>query len=124
MVTEVTKSCEKVALKFVCKNCHYETSKKSSYDKHLLTVKHSVSLAGDIGDATCDIKVAKSCLLICEKCNKSYNSRNGLFPKYKANRANGKEDGFMGGPFFKMAYEEELFIKGGAQSIFVLISSF
>jgi hypothetical protein len=83
MVTEVTKSCEKVALKFVCKNCHYETSKKSSYDKHLLTVKHSVSLAGDIGDATCDIKVAKSCLLICEKCNKSYNSRNGLWKHKK-----------------------------------------
>lgn len=83
MVTEVTKSCEKVALKFVCKHCHYETSKKSSYDKHLLTVKHSVSLAGDIGDATCDIKVAKSCLLICEKCNKSYNSRNGLWKHKK-----------------------------------------
>ena len=84
MVTEVTKSCEKVALKFVCKICDYETSKKSSYDKHLLTGKHSVSLTGDIGDATCDIKVAKSCLLICEKCNKSYNSRNGLW-KHKKN---------------------------------------
>ena len=40
-----------------------------------------------------------------------------MFPKYKANRANGTEDGFMGGPFFKMAYEEELFVKGGAKAI-------
>jgi hypothetical protein len=83
MVTEVTKSCEKVALKFICKTCDYETSKKSSYDKHLSTVKHSVSLAGDTCDATCDIKVAKSCFLICEKCNKSYNSRNGLWKHKK-----------------------------------------
>ena len=84
MVTEVTKSCEKVALKFVCKNCDYETSKKSSYDKHLLTDKHTVSVTGDKGDTIGDIKVAKSCLLICEKCNKSYNSRNGLW-KHKKN---------------------------------------
>ena len=83
MVTEVTKSCEKVAHKFVCKTCDYETSKKSSYDKHLLTDKHTVSVAGDVGDATCDIKVAKSCFLVCEKCNKSYNSRNGLWKHKK-----------------------------------------
>ena len=40
MVTEVTKSCEKVALKFICKTCDYKTSKKSSYDKHLSTDKY------------------------------------------------------------------------------------
>jgi hypothetical protein len=79
MVTEVTKSCEKVALKFVCEKCDYRTSKKSSYDKHLLTAKHTISLTCDKSDATCDIKVAKSCSLICEKCYKSYNSRNGLW---------------------------------------------
>jgi 5'-3' exonuclease len=40
-----------------------------------------------------------------------------LFPKYKATRANGKEDGFMGGPFFKMVYADNLFIEGGASAI-------
>jgi len=40
-----------------------------------------------------------------------------LFPNYKATRANGKEDGFMGGPFFKMVYAENLFIEGGAKAI-------
>jgi 5'-3' exonuclease len=40
-----------------------------------------------------------------------------LFPNYKGTRANGSEDGFMGGPFFKMAYDEKLFIQGGARSI-------
>jgi hypothetical protein len=83
MVTEVTKSGEKVALKFVCEKCDYGTCKKSSYDKHLLTAKHTLSLTGDKSDATCDIKVAKSCSLICEKCYKSYNSRNGLWKHKK-----------------------------------------
>ena len=37
--------------------------------------------------------------------------------EYKGNRKNGVEDGFMGGPFIKMAYEEKLFIDGGAKTI-------
>ena len=56
-------------------------------------------------------------LIVGKDCKRENIWRNELFPKYKANRANGAEDGFMGGPFFKMAYEEELFIKGGAKSI-------
>ena len=40
MVTEVTKSCEKVALKFVCKNCDYTTSKKSSFGNLLYKMQH------------------------------------------------------------------------------------
>jgi 5'-3' exonuclease len=34
--------------------------------------------------------------------------------EYKGNR---KEDGFMGGPLFKMVYDEELFIQAGAKAI-------
>ena len=83
MVTEGTKSCEKVAPKFICEICDYRTSKKSSYDKHLSTVKHSFSVAGDTKDATGDKKVAKSCSLVCENCNKIYNSRNGLWKHKK-----------------------------------------
>ena len=36
----VAKSCEKLCDKFECNYCDYTTSRKSSYDKHLLTVKH------------------------------------------------------------------------------------
>jgi 5'-3' exonuclease len=56
-------------------------------------------------------------LIVGKDCKREHIWRTELFPQYKANRANGKEDGFMGGPFFKMAYEEELFIKGGAKAI-------
>lgn len=56
-------------------------------------------------------------IIVGKDCKRENIWRYELFPKYKANRANGPEDGFMGGPFFKMAYEEELFIKGGARAI-------
>lgn len=56
-------------------------------------------------------------LIVGKDCKRENIWRNELFPKYKGTRSNGPEDGFMGGPFFKMAYEEELFIKGGAKAI-------
>ena len=59
----------------------------------------------------------KPILIVGKDCKRQDIWRNELFKDYKANRANGPEDGFMGGPFFKMAYEEELFQKGGAKAI-------
>jgi len=66
------------------------------------------------------LKIHKSInpnIIVGKDCKRENIWRNELFPKYKANRANGPEDGFMGGPFFRMAYEEELFIQGGARAI-------
>ena len=62
-------------------------------------------------------KNIKPILIVGRDCKREHIWRNELFPNYKGNRANGPEDGFMGGPFFKMAYEEELFQKGGAKAI-------
>lgn len=59
----------------------------------------------------------KPILIVGKDCKREHIWRNDLFKDYKANRANGPEDGFMGGPFFKMAYEDELFQKGGAKAI-------
>ena len=42
MDTLDTKSCSESCPKFFCKSCDYITSKKSSYDKHLLTAKHAI----------------------------------------------------------------------------------
>ena len=63
------------------------------------------------------IPSVKPILIVGKDCKRENIWRNDIFPKYKANRSNGPEDGFMGGPFFKMAYEEELFQKGGAKAI-------
>ena len=59
----------------------------------------------------------KPILIVGKDCRREHIWRNDLFKDYKANRANGPDDGFMGGPFFKMAYEDELFQKGGAKAI-------
>jgi len=59
----------------------------------------------------------KPIIIVGRDCKRENIWRNELFPNYKGTRANGSEDGFMGGPFFKMAYEEKLFIQGGARSI-------
>jgi 5'-3' exonuclease len=54
-------------------------------------------------------------LIIGKDCKRENIWRNALYPQYKATRV--QDAGFMGGPFFKMAYEEELFQKGGAKAI-------
>jgi len=66
------------------------------------------------------LKISKTVtpiMIVGRDCKRENIWRNELFPKYKANRTNGIEDGFMGGPFFKMAYSDNLFIKGGAKAI-------
>ena len=62
-------------------------------------------------------KTTKPIIVVGKDCKRANIWRNNLFPNYKANRANGAEDGFMGGPFFKMVHDEKLFIQGGARAI-------
>lgn len=59
----------------------------------------------------------KPILIVGKDCKRENIWRNDLFNNYKASRANGFEDGFMGGPFFQMAYKNKLFQKGGAKAI-------
>jgi hypothetical protein len=79
----VTKSCSKVAQIFCCESCDYVTSKRSSYDKHLLTAKHKKV-------TKCNKKLLKSCsddlniIFTCENCNKDYKSRVGLWRHKKS----------------------------------------
>lgn len=74
----LTKSCQKVAPKFLCENCHYSTSKKSSYTKHLLTAKHKQL-------TSVNKKLLEGCsddcetIISCPTCDRSYSSRVGLW---------------------------------------------
>ena len=57
-------------------------------------------------------------MIVGKDCKRQHIWRNDFYDKYKATRPNGgAEDGFMGGPFFKMAYEENLFQQAGAETI-------
>jgi 5'-3' exonuclease len=54
-------------------------------------------------------------IIVGKDCRRQNIWRNELYDKYKATRVN--DDGFMGGPFFKMVYEENMFQEGGARVI-------
>jgi 5'-3' exonuclease len=54
-------------------------------------------------------------MIVGKDCKREDIWRNEFIDKYKATRLS--NDGFMGGPFFRMAYEDDLFLKGGASQI-------
>ena len=53
----------KNAKKFICKDCDFKCSKKSNYEKHLLTLKHKTATFGrkNIVEYKCDICDVKCC---------------------------------------------------------------
>ena len=69
---------EKLCFRFYCQRCDYGTSKKSSFDNHTESQKHKNNIL-----TTADSeKYAKLCFCKkykCEKCEKSFNDRAGLW---------------------------------------------
>jgi hypothetical protein len=68
--------------KYFCKHCDYICSKKYNWIKHLKTSKHLKVTSGDNLVAKSGKKVA-NIIYCCEKCNKGYTSRNGLWKHNK-----------------------------------------
>ena len=70
-----TESTIKNENKYSCKNCDYFTSKKTDYNRHILTDKHKRNvLSTDINHYS-TIKNE----FTCENCNKKYKERTGLW---------------------------------------------
>lgn len=82
---------------------------KKTFVENLMTIPKKLGLHKN--------QDVKPILIVGKDCKRADIWRNEIYKDYKATRANGAEDGFMGGPFFKMAYDEELFQKGGAKAI-------
>ena len=86
------KNDEKTRPQFICETCDYITSKKSDFDRHLTTRKHSAHLLEINGKK----KECAECLLYeCVKCNytthlKANYDRHFLTEKHKKN-VNGKQ---------------------------------
>jgi hypothetical protein len=85
----LTESCKKVAEKFRCETCDYSSSRKSSYDKHVMTSKHiKKQSVNNMLTESCK-KVAnveeniQNDNLLCKNCNKEYKSRVGLWKHKK-----------------------------------------
>ena len=63
----------KICHKYYCENCAYGTSKKSSYDDHILSAKHQKS-------TFINQNLPKICSkYICQNCNKEYKDNSGLW---------------------------------------------
>lgn len=103
------------------KNAYPEEVLDNPYDNEKFVEKFRKTFVDNLEQIPKKLKIhkedVKPILIIGKDCKREHIWRNDIFKDYKANRANGPEDGFMGGPFFKMAYEEELFQKGGAKAI-------
>ena len=83
MLTTLTDSCLKSCqfdttyeYKYSCDICNYNTNKKSSYDKHKLSNKHTKLTASKLLDVD-------KCPYTCKNCHKNYKSRVGLWKHKK-----------------------------------------
>jgi len=68
-----TKNSQKIAKKYICNICDYNTYNKSDFVKHNLTDKHKNNILTTFDNG----KIAKK--YGCENCNKEYNDRAGLW---------------------------------------------
>jgi len=104
------------------KNAYPEDTEclKDPYQNHMFLEKFKKTFIKNIKDIQKNLKIDKQInpiIVVGKDCKRQDIWRTKLFPEYKANRANSAEDGFMGGPFFKMVYEENLFLEAGASCI-------
>jgi hypothetical protein len=72
---------QKSCINYYCVCCDYKTSRKSSYDKHVLSLKHIKNKHGPKMELECCKKLQKSCNnnYICKNCNKEYLNKSGLW---------------------------------------------
>jgi hypothetical protein len=68
----------KSSFNFYCEKCNYGTCKKSNIEKHYLTSKHTKTTLLTTFDND-DVAKSSSKKYACDKCNKYYNDRAGLW---------------------------------------------
>jgi len=88
METLGNQKLQKSCTNFYCEYCHYNTSRKSSYDKHLLTVKHTkVAIGNNFATLETDsCKKLQNSFYSCGNCQKEFSNRSGLWKhKQKCN---------------------------------------
>ena len=99
------------------KNSHPESPLNDPFQNKLFVEKFKKMHIENLQQIPKKLKIPKTTnpiLIVGKDCKRENIWRMEIFSQYKATRV---QEGFMGGPFFKMAYEEELFQKGGAKAI-------
>jgi 5'-3' exonuclease len=93
---------------------------KDPYQNTQFLEKFKKTFINNIKSLQKNLKIDKTIepiIVVGKDCKRQDIWRTKLFPEYKGTRANGPEDGFMGGPFFKMVYNDNLFIEAGAKCV-------
>jgi transcriptional regulator with PAS, ATPase and Fis domain len=88
METFGNKFCQKSAPRFYCKFCDYGTSKKSSYDDHILSAKHQKHTLGNTIATNLGHNSATFCsnlpsTFTCHNCDREFKTRSGLWKHTK-----------------------------------------
>ena len=102
------------------KNAYPENPLEDPYQNEKFVEKFRKTFVENIQNLKKNLKINKNInpiLIVGKDCKRENIWRHKYHDKYKSNRDNTTEDGFMGGPFFKMAYEENLFLEGGAKVV-------
>jgi 5'-3' exonuclease len=103
------------------KNAYPEEKLDDPFQNDKFVEKFKKTFVEKIEDLPKNLKIKKDVkpiMIVGKDCKRENIWRTELFPKYKANRDNMRgEDSFMGGPFFQMAYDDDLFVKGGVKAI-------
>jgi uncharacterized C2H2 Zn-finger protein len=69
-----TKKMKKNDYYYSCNLCDFNTCKKTNYELHLQTIKHTRNISVIFGNTEATEKI-----LTCDKCNKIYQNRTGLW---------------------------------------------
>ena len=86
MATVGNENLAKTSNVFICEACDYITERKSNYDGHLLTSKHKMATGSHI------CQPISSNIYECEKCNKTYKDRTGLWKHKKKCNVNNLDE--------------------------------
>lgn len=98
------------------KNAYPEDELNEPIENSIFVEKFRKTFVEHLANIPKKLKIHKTnnVMLVGKDCKRENIWRSKLYPQYKANR---NYDGFKGGPFFQMVYEDNLFIEGGVKSI-------
>jgi len=98
------------------KSAHPEEPLIAPFENPIFLEKFKKTFIENVKSIPKKLGVGNPTIIVGKDCKRETIWRNALIEKYKGNRDN-KNVEFEGGPFFKMMYDEELFIQGGACKI-------
>jgi len=103
------------AIKAWFRNAHKDVVLEDPIKNNEFVEKYKKTFISKIKELSKKLKISDPKIIVGKDCKRKKIWRMELFDKYKVNR--NKDDTFMGGPFIKMAYDDDLFKKAGVSKI-------